>query len=140
MKVVRLSAVVGLSLKSVMVSVASWPALIGFGEKLLLTRAGEFTVKFALALAGGVKPRVLPTFAASKVLVNVCVPAALALVPMTSTNKLQLPERPTVPPVSVKLVVPAAGANVPLAAPVPLQLTLAFGAQQRRRSLRGKWI
>ena len=37
----------------------------------MLTDRGELTVRFALALADGVNPRVFPTFAASSVFVSV---------------------------------------------------------------------
>ncbi len=51
------SALSGLALVRVMVSVDCWPAAMVAGLKLLATRSGAVTVRFALAFWLGTRPR-----------------------------------------------------------------------------------
>ena len=126
--VVIVRGLVGLSLKMVIVNVDCWPARNRLMANSFVNLSGELIVRLALALAAGVSARVFTISAASKVLVTKLLPLAPEFVPITRTESVHTPDIPIAPPLKVTVVSPGDGINVPLLAPVPVQLTVAVGA------------
>jgi hypothetical protein len=92
-----------------------WPATIVVGRKVFVTLIGVEEVRLPEnALLG--RPRVLP-IAFGGTAFTYAVPETGGAA--TFTVIVQTPDRPIVPPVSVRVVSPGFGANVPFAKPVP---------------------